>query len=246
VTTRSGNDLTRVTFAVLVMALLIGTSLWVLRPFLGPTIWAVMVVVATWPVMLRVQRHLGGRRWLAVSVMTLLLLLLFVVPLTLAIVTIVQQRRPIVDWAKLASPATTCPRCAPAWVATLPMVGQQARRAGAGRGGWAWTACCPALTPYAGNVTRWFVAEVGSVGLLLLQFLMTVVIAAVLYGGGEGGRRPGAPLCAPAGGERGASTVQLAGDAIRGVALGVGVTALVQSVLGGLGWPSSTCRSPGC
>jgi hypothetical protein len=36
-------------------------------------------------------------------------------------------------------------------------------------------------------------------------------------------------------GERGASTVQLAGDAIRGVALGVGVTALVQSVLGGIG-----------
>jgi predicted PurR-regulated permease PerM len=35
------------------------------RPFLGPTIWATMVVVATWPVMLRVQA-LGGRpplRW---------------------------------------------------------------------------------------------------------------------------------------------------------------------------------------
>jgi predicted PurR-regulated permease PerM len=35
-------------------------------------------------------------------------------------------------------------------------------------------------------------------------------------------------------GDRGASTVKLAGDAIRGVALGVGVTALVQSVLGGI------------
>jgi len=41
------NDLTRVTFAVLTLALLIGASLWVLRPFLGPTIWATMVVVAT-------------------------------------------------------------------------------------------------------------------------------------------------------------------------------------------------------
>jgi predicted PurR-regulated permease PerM len=36
-------------------------------------------------------------------------------------------------------------------------------------------------------------------------------------------------------GARGESTVQLAGDAIRGVALGVGVTAVVQSVLGGIG-----------
>jgi predicted PurR-regulated permease PerM len=37
------------------------------------------------------------------------------------------------------------------------------------------------------------------------------------------------------GGTRGLGAVQLAGDAIRGVALGVGVTAVVQSVLGGLG-----------
>ena len=37
------------------------------------------------------------------------------------------------------------------------------------------------------------------------------------------------------GGERGEAAVQLAGDAIRGVALGVGVTALVQAVLGGIG-----------
>ena len=36
-------------------------------------------------------------------------------------------------------------------------------------------------------------------------------------------------------GERGEDAVVLAGDAIRGVALGVGVTALVQAVLGGIG-----------
>ena len=34
----AGNDLTRITFAVLALALLVATSLWVLRPFLGPTI----------------------------------------------------------------------------------------------------------------------------------------------------------------------------------------------------------------
>ena len=35
------------------------------------------------------------------------------------------------------------------------------------------------------TATRWFVSEVGSVGLLMLQFLMTVVIAAILYANGE-------------------------------------------------------------
>jgi predicted PurR-regulated permease PerM len=61
---RYRRDLARITFGVLVIGLLLAASLWILRPFLGPTIWAVMVVVATWPLMLRVQRLLwGGARW---------------------------------------------------------------------------------------------------------------------------------------------------------------------------------------
>jgi predicted PurR-regulated permease PerM len=41
---------------------LIAASLWILRPFLPALIWATMVVVATWPLMLRVQRRFGNRR----------------------------------------------------------------------------------------------------------------------------------------------------------------------------------------
>ena len=44
---QSSADLARTTFGVLVIGLLLATSLWVLRPFLGPAIWAVMVV--GWP-----------------------------------------------------------------------------------------------------------------------------------------------------------------------------------------------------
>jgi predicted PurR-regulated permease PerM len=136
------NDLTRVTFAVLTLALLIGASLWVLRPFLGPTIWATMVVVATWPVMLRVQGWLGGRRSLAVAVMTLLLLLLFVVPLVVAIVTIVQNTDQIVSWAKWVTsyrvtptpPEPGWPRC-PWWARGWPRCGNRRWPTG-------WTGCC--------------------------------------------------------------------------------------------------------
>ena len=44
-------DLTRTTFAVLFIGVLLGAVLWIVRPFIGPAIWAVMVVVATWPLM---------------------------------------------------------------------------------------------------------------------------------------------------------------------------------------------------
>ena len=70
-------DLTRSTLAVLFIGTLIVASLWIVRPFLAPVIWATMIVVATWPVMLRVQRAFGGRRGLAVTTMTLAMLLVF-------------------------------------------------------------------------------------------------------------------------------------------------------------------------
>ena len=233
-TQRPQGDLARTTFSVLFIGVLLAASLWVLRPFLGPAIWATMVVVATWPLMLRTQRRLFGRRHLAVAVMTLLLVLLFVVPLTLAVITIVANADRLIDWARLATDYHL-PEVPPAWVVDLPLVG------GAIQHGWEQATALglrdllPKLTPYAGDVTRWFVAQVGSVGYLLLQFLMTVVIAAVMYATGEDAVRLVRRFAARLGGERGVGVVDLAGGAIRGVALGVGVTAVVQALLGGLG-----------
>lgn len=231
-------DLTRLTFGVLFIGLLLGTSLWVLRPFLGPTIWATMVVVATWPLMLRVQGAFGGRRWLAVTAMTLLLLLLFVVPLVLAIATIVGNADRLLEWARVAA-AWRMPEAAPAWLRSLPLLGAHVD------GLWAQVSeqlaalgvrdLLPRLGPYAGDLTRWFVAEVGNIGVLVLQFLLTVLIAAVMYAQGEEAARQVRLFAQRLGGERGDSAVLLAGGAIRGVALGVGGTALVQALLGGLG-----------
>ncbi|MBS1173283.1 MAG: hypothetical protein H6R12_2113, partial [Proteobacteria bacterium] len=48
-------DLTRTTLGVLFIAGLIAVSFWILRPFLAAVVWATMVVVSTWPLMLKVQ-----------------------------------------------------------------------------------------------------------------------------------------------------------------------------------------------
>jgi predicted PurR-regulated permease PerM len=229
-----GRDLARLTFGVLFIGLLLGVSVWVLRPFLGPTIWATMVVVATWPMMLRVQAHCGGRRWLAVTVMTLLLLLVFVVPLVLAIATIVGNADRLIDWARMAA-AWNLPDVAPAWLRTLPVVGALVDGLWAQLNALGLRDLVPRLSPYAGDLTRWFVAEVGNIGVLLLQFLLTVLIAAVMYAQGEEAAQQIRLFARRLAGERGDGAITLAGGAIRGVALGVGGTALVQALLGGLG-----------
>jgi predicted PurR-regulated permease PerM len=227
-------DLTRTTFAVLFIVGLLGASLWILRPFLGPAIWAAMVVVSTWPLMLRVERRLFGRRVLAVAVMTVLLLLLFVVPLTLAVLTIVGNADRIVEWARVAADFRL-PQTPPAWATHLPLVGhaigsawEQVQALGA-------MDLLPRLTPYAGNVTRWFVAEVGGVGFLLLEFVLTVLIAAVMFATGEEAKALLYRFAIRLGGDRASPIIHLAAGAIRGVALGVVGTAAIQAVISGLG-----------
>ena len=230
--TEPRRELARITLGVLTLGLLILGSLWILRPFIGAVIWATMVVVATWPVLLWLQRSLWNRRSLAAAAMTSALLLVFVVPLSLAIITIVSESDRLIGWGKqLADLRMSQP---PEFIVKLPLVGEKIAAA------WEQAVASGAdgmvarVAPYANDIVRWFVAEVGSLGFLIVQFLLTVVLAAVMYASGESAadavRRFGRRLA----GERGDNAVVLAGQAIRAVALGVGVTAIVQSVLGGI------------
>src|ERR1700756_720797 len=93
------SDLTRTTLAVLFVAGMIAACFWILRPFLPAVIWATTLVVATWPLMQRVQQRLWNRRGLAVTVMTLALLLVFIAPFWLAITTITDNFDRIVEGA---------------------------------------------------------------------------------------------------------------------------------------------------
>jgi len=231
--TNTRNELAKTTLGVLFIGVLIIATLWILQPFLAAIIWATMVVVATWPVHLRLQAILWNSRALAVTVMTLILLLLFMVPMALAIGTIVQHSDQIVEWTKsIADFRIPAP---PEWIARLPLVGDKAAAAWQQAVDSSGKELMEKLAPHAGAMAKWATSKFGSIGLLFVQFLLTVIIAAVMYAGGESAaaavKRFGRRLA----GQRGENIVVLAGQAIRGVALGVGVTAVVQSALGGIG-----------
>src|SRR5260370_6112458 len=115
------HDLTRTTLAVLFIGGLIAASFLVVRPFLGATVWATTLVIATWPLMLRLQAALGGRRGPAVALMTLGLLLIVVLPLSAAIGAIVVNSDRITQLIA-AVPDFHVP-AAPAWLADVPVVG---------------------------------------------------------------------------------------------------------------------------
>jgi len=225
-------DLPRVSLQLLALGALIASSLWILRPFLVALTWATTIVVATWPVLLRLQGWLG-RRALAVAVMTVALLLVLVVPLYFAITTIVENTKNIAEWSSsLTSLVVPQP---PVWLETVPVVGAKlaARWGDLAAGGPEEVSTL--VAPYAHLLVVWFVGQVGNVGLLLVQFLLTVIIAAILYANGETAARGVDRFAQRLAGPQAENAVHLAAQAVRAVALGVVVTAILQSILAGIG-----------
>ena len=92
-----------------------------------------------------------------------------------------------------------------------------------------------AIRPYVKSVAAWLLAITGGFGGLLGHFLLTVIISAILYAQGEAAAHRRARFRDPARG-----TARRRGRDPRGaigasVALGVVVTAFVQTALVGLG-----------
>jgi predicted PurR-regulated permease PerM len=225
-------DLTRTVLAVLLMAILIGASFWVLRPFLLAIVWAAMIVVATWPVMLRVQARLR-RRALAVTIMSGAMVLVFVVPLVLAIQALVDNMDTIKGWASMLATAPIPP--APEWLARVPLVGTKLAEFWTGIEAAGKDGLVTRLAPYVADAAQWLGSALGGVGMLGFHFLLTVIIAVIMYTQGEAARASLIRFGRRLAGDRGEAVVILAGQAIRGVALGVVVTALAQTVLAGIG-----------
>jgi predicted PurR-regulated permease PerM len=226
-------DLARNTLGVLFIGMLMLASGWILRPFIAAIIWATMIVVATWPFMMKVQGWCGSRRGPAVAVMTLAMLVVFLIPLGLAINVIAGHAGEIAAWVR-ELPGRALPD-APAWLGGVPLVGQRAVKVWEGAQASGMPELLSRLEPYAQELSKRVVADVSSFGLLLLQFLLIVILSAVFYSRGEAWgawlRSFGRRLAD----DQGEQVVVLAGQAIRGVALGVVVTAIVQSALGGIG-----------
>jgi predicted PurR-regulated permease PerM len=230
--TRS-QDFTRTILMLLFIGGLIAAAFLVVQPFLAAGIWAITLVIATWPLLVKVQASLGGRRWAAVIVMTLALLVIVLLPLSLAIGAIASHVDEIT--ALVSGLPDYRPGPPPAWLADVPLVGSPAAQRWERFAANGLDDIIQVAKPYLGDVVQWFVRATGSLGGIVVHCLLTIGIAASLYATGE----TAAAWCQRFGrrlaGERGKGVVLLSGKAIRSVAYGVVGTALAQTVVTGIG-----------
>src|SRR5574338_364407 len=151
-------DLPRTTLSVLFIVGLLSAALWILRPFIPALIWATMVVVATWPLMRKVQEKLWHKRWLAVVVMTIAMLLIFVVPLTLAVDAVVSNAGQMAGWAQdLAMVQLPQP---PDWLGSIPIVGEKAASVWRDIADSGPKELAKRVAPYAHEAAQWFALQV--------------------------------------------------------------------------------------
>ncbi|BCS34928.1 hypothetical protein TBR22_A41540 [Luteitalea sp. TBR-22] len=227
------SDITRVVLLVLVIGVLLAGSAWTLRPFLSAIVWATTIAIATWPVLLRLERLLWGRRNLAVLLMMALVLTVVIVPFTLAIGALIEAagRSP----ALLRDFTTHGLGNPPTWLGDLPLVGPAALQRWLAIQAGGPDALAAALQPHTRAAAAWALAATGGIGSVMMLILLTVILLGILYAQGETAAAGVLALADRLGGETSQRTVVLAAQAVRSVALGVVVTALVQSLLAGLG-----------
>src|SRR5262245_15236352 len=212
-------DLTRVVLGVLTIGGLALASFWVLRPFLLAGIWATMIVVSTWPTLRAVQARLWGRRSLAVVVMTVVMLVIIAAPLVTAVIGVAERSDEIATWSR--SVMTYVLAGPPEWVAGLPLLGRKIAER--------WQAIAVASSeelttqaaPYVRDVARWVLGQIGTVGTLLIEIVLTVIIAIILYANGESAAAGVVAFARRLSGPAGERAAVLSARAIRAVALGI-------------------------
>jgi predicted PurR-regulated permease PerM len=231
--TSNTRDTVRTTLAVLFIGVLLTACFWILRPFLTSIVWATMIVVATWPMLLWFQKRLGGRRGLAAAVMTVLILMVVIVPFLLAVATIIEKADDIVYRVKALATFTLPPP--PDWVGKIPLAGRKMVTIWQQFASFGPEDLTARLTPYTRQAVGWFATQAGSLAMVAIEFFLMVIVSAILYVTGETAAAGVRSFARRLAGRNGDEAVILAAKAIRGVALGIVITAIIQSSIGGIG-----------
>ncbi|MEE9183231.1 MAG: AI-2E family transporter [Acidimicrobiia bacterium] len=219
-------------------AIRIGTlallTLWaykIVQPFISPVLWGVIIAIAVLPAYRGLTARLGGRRKLTAALLTVLALALLLVPAVKFFGDAIDGTRSLA--AQLDAGTLTIPP-PPAKVATWPLVGDRLNDA--------WSLASSNLDsaieryqPQLKAIGAWLLSAGGGLGIGVLQFVISIIIAGVFLATGEAGGNAARRIATRFAGEQGAEFAEMAEKTIRSVALGVLGVAVIQSALSLLG-----------
>ncbi|WWO95302.1 MAG: AI-2E family transporter YdiK [Candidatus Dasytiphilus stammeri] len=221
-------DIPQLLFLFMFITILIVICFWVVQPFLAGFAWASMVVIATWPLFIQVQNLLWGSRILAILIMILMLFLLLITPLTLLLAGFIDNIIPLsqsLTLGQIKLPSLY-------FLDNIPIIGDKLyskwNNLLAGQNN-------KSMMTYAQPYIGFIVLQLAHLARVLLHLGLMLLFSILLYWRGEKIGTWIRHFAWRLATHRGETALLLATQAIRAVALGVSVTALVQGILGGVG-----------
>jgi len=217
---------------VAAIAILVLYCFQIVRPFIIPVVWGVIIAVAVHPGFMRLRTALGGRNTLAATLFTLFAVVVLVTPTVMLSDTMVFGARGLM---KAVNEGTLDVPPPPQGVAHWPLIGEPLAEF--------WTLASHNLEqaldqvrPHLKDTAKWLVSVVAGAGVALLQFVAAIIIAGILLAHDEAGKRAAGAIAARLAEERGLGLSGLARDTVRSVARGILGVAFLQSMLAGLGF----------
>lgn len=212
--------------------LLAAACLSILKPFIAVVAWGLIIAIAGYPGYCWLQKLLGGRGVSASILFTILLLSVLIVPCALLAHTLVDGFQSLA--VRLHNETLTIPPPPPA-IATWPIVGKPLSDL------WRLAsnnlpAALRSLAPQVKEAANGLLSAAAGVGLGLLQFLISILVAGFLLANSGQGAQVSRKFAFHLFGNKGAEYETLAGATVRSVTTGILGVALIQSLLAGLGF----------
>ncbi|ALD15086.1 hypothetical protein IX46_00640 [Buchnera aphidicola (Aphis glycines)] len=215
---------------IFIIAISIASFL-IIKPFILGFLWASTIVISTWPLMLKIQKFLGGRRFIALVSMIIILLLLFIIPIVLLVNSLIATSIPIIHW--FGSNTLEFPELI--WLQDIPIIGKKIFIGYKELLDSDGAELIKEVRPYMGRTTEFFIIQAKNFGLFVMHLTLMLIFSILLYWNGEKISNAIRRFALRINSKNGNAIILLTVRAIRSVALGVVVTALIQAFLSGLG-----------
>ena len=214
------------------VVLLTAACLMILLPFLPLVAWGIIIAIAVFPAYRWLRNMVGGRGSLAATIFTLLFLAVLIVPIVMLAETMVGGVQTLAAHVKDGSFSIPPP---PDSVGTWPIIGAPLQKL--------WTKASTDLTgllqsqaPKITSLVPGLLSASASLGLTVLQFVLSILVAGVLLAKASGCATVSHSLANRLFGDRGPEFEDLAGSTIRSVTNGILGVAVIQTFLAGLGF----------
>ncbi len=229
--TSSTSQVIEIAIRLGIIILIFGWCLRILSPFISVILWGAIIAVAVYPLYVKLAGKLGGRKKLAVTFITLIGIAVIALPVvslsgsTIETATTIGTN--IIEGnASIPAPAES--------VKEWPVIGQKAYEF--------WHQASSDLTTFMKTyatqlrgIGKQLLGLAASTGLAMLQFIISLLIAAVFLASADNMNAGLARLATRLSGESGMALLSLSEKTVRSVAVGVIGIAFIQAVLAGIG-----------